>query len=728
MTARRREESLQDVPIAISAVSGADLAAANVVQVQDVQQKVPGLTIQASSFGSNVLQLSIRGQRQFDPYITKDPAVAVYFADVVQNRPQGLNAALYDIASVQVLKGPQGTLFGRNTTGGAMIITPEAPSPDFEGYVVGSYGNYDARRLEGAVNLPLSDWAQLRVAGVLQRRDGFTKSVTTGQRLDDEHKDSWRVSLRLVPGDGRFENRTVVSGFSADENGIGYKLYGRLPGVGFADRPDVVAELERNRALPFHSTTADLFMKTEIDTLSVSNITEYEFSGAALLRNIAGYRYVDSHIPFDLDGSALVQNYLNGPQQVAPSREDMRVRQYSDELQLLGTVLDGRLDYIFGGFYFLEKGRDRQTSGGLLGIQSAGVYQGARVTFADPIRNESYSVFAQGTFRITESLSVTVGGRQNWDDRELTLRSIVGEPSGACRLTGFSAEEQANCSATRKTSFDSFTYTLSADYEIVPDVLVYIAHRKGYRTGGFNISATSPEALAPFRPEIVKDYEVGLKTSFDMGGGYGTFNVAAYDQDYKDIQRNQGFFNESGTYVQTIVNAASAKIRGFEVEIDLHPDPLVDFGMNVSHIDAKYASWVDARTGTDLSQSQFAGTPEFTMSGYIGLNIPAGSMGELGIRGDVFHQSKTNISDNNYFAAQDRVSPTSILAAYTLVNGRVELRDIAETNITLSAWAKNLLDNQYYVGGTELANTGFGFTADFMGPPRTYGLEVRYSF
>jgi iron complex outermembrane receptor protein len=724
VTARRREERLQDVPVAVTVLGSESLGSANIFQVQDIQQKVPGLTIQASAFGSNVLQVAIRGQRQFDPYITKDPAVAVYFADVVQNRPQGLNSGLFDLDSVQVLKGPQGTLFGRNTTGGAMIITPAAPTDQLGGYLLAGYGNYNARRAEGALNLPINDWASLRVAGAIQRRDGFTNNVTTGQKLDDEHKNNWRVSLRLAPFAG-FENRTVINGFSANENGIGYKLLGSLPGIGFGSAPNVLAELARVQALPFHSTTSDLVMNTRITTFAVSNVTEIDVAPGLTIKNIFGYRYVDSHIPFDLDGSSLT--FTDGAGAVVPffpSREDMQVRQYSNELQVLGTLFDGSLDYIAGGFYFLERGKDRQTTGGQGGVTTGGIYQGARVTYADPIRNQSYSGFAQLTYRLpfAPGVSITAGGRMNHDLRELTSRNLIA--NGTCRLVNSANVVLNPCVAFHSKSFDRFTYTLSADWKVTNNVLAYVAHRKGYRTGGFNISATTPAQFTPFQPEDVEDYEVGLKTSFRMSGGSGSLNIAAYTQNYRNIQRNQGSLI-GGVFTQTIVNAAEAKIRGFEAELVLRPTRYIDFGINLAHVDAKYVNWIS--NGVDITNSMFAGTPEWTISSNIGFTVPIGES-ELSIRGDLYHQTKTNNSDNNYIAAQNRISPTSIMPAYTLVNGRVSLSNIGGTGVTGALWVKNLFDVEYLAGGTELANTGLGYTAGFIGAPRTYGAELRINF
>src|SRR3546814_700360 len=221
------------------------------------------------------------------------------FRSVVQNRPQGINSGLFDLESVQVLKGPQGTLFGRNTTGGAVLISPVTPTDEFEGYVTAGVGNYAARRLEGALNIPITETLAVRLAGSLVRRDGYTRSVTTGQKLDDQHKDSYRVSVRWTPTDN-IENRLVATWFEADENGSAYKLLTVVPSVlgptinasNLSIFPVPVrastrgitldgflADFARTQNLPFHSTTSDLLLDTDIRTFTVSNVTEVDLGG-----------------------------------------------------------------------------------------------------------------------------------------------------------------------------------------------------------------------------------------------------------------------------------------------------------------------------------------------------------------------------------------------------------------------------------------------------------------
>lgn len=734
VTARKREERLQDVPVAVSAIGGEALQQGGITQVADIPQRVPGLTMVPSAFGANTLQVAIRGQRQYDPYITKDPAVGVYFADVIQNRPQGLNAGLFDLESVQVLKGPQGTLFGRNTTGGAMLIAPVRPKDEFEGYITAGFGNYNARRLEGALNVPLTDRLAARFAGSLVRRDGYVTSVTSGQKLNDQHKDSYRFSVRWEPTD-YFENRTVVAWFEAKENGTAYKLLdvndtvfnavvtGSNLSPNVAVRPStrgvtlaaLKADLARTKTLDFFETTSDLLHRTNIKTFSASNVTEIDL-GDAQLKNVFGYRRVVSFINFDLDGSAL---------NVFPSLENMQERQFSNELQIQGTTLKGALDYIVGAFYFRENGSDYQRSDAI---------GGDRESFADPIVNSAYSFFGQATYRLPflEGVSLTAGARQNYDTRSLTARS---KTNGVCRLTTLDVGGVPlnPCEKPLTQDYKKLTYTASIDWKITPDTMVYVAHRKGFRTGGFNFSGGAPSTLVPFNPEEVKDYEAGLKTKFDLGGMRTRFNLAVYHQKYESIQRSIGFFLPAGSnnFVNGITNAATAKIDGVEADLLLQPIPELDLNANISYINAKYSGFFDFSSSgarIDVSPSAFAGAPKVAISAGAAYTAALpGEAGDVVVRGDLYYQAKTNWSDSNYNPTTGIVDPLTYTKAYTMVNGRVEWRDVMGQPISVAVYGKNLTDVEYIASGTWLYRS-FGFTAGYAGEPRTYGIEATYRF
>jgi iron complex outermembrane receptor protein len=227
VTARRRDERLQDVPIAVSVLSGDAVRDAGIQRFEDMQRAIPALQVQGGNYGNSTPTFTIRSQRNGDSPITVDPAVSVYFAEVPAVRAQGLGGAMFDLGSVQVLKGPQGTLFGRNTTGGAIALTPAAPTDKFEGYGRVTIGNYETHNVEGVVNIPIADWIQLRMGGVINRHDGFVKNIL-GRRLNNAKNESWRVSLKLEPVDG-LVNSFVVNGWHADESGPASRPLGSGP-------------------------------------------------------------------------------------------------------------------------------------------------------------------------------------------------------------------------------------------------------------------------------------------------------------------------------------------------------------------------------------------------------------------------------------------------------------------------------------------------------------------
>jgi iron complex outermembrane recepter protein len=232
VTARRRTEALQDTPISVSALSGEQLERSGVTDVQALQYRTPSLSITSSQSQRNTVAFSLRGQRTQETQLFSDPPVGTYFAEVVQPRPYGFGQSLYDLESVQVLKGVQGTLFGRNMTGGAILVEPRHPRLGiFEGEVRAQYGKYDLRDLFGVVNVPLGDVAAIRVAGKTRERDGWAREVTSGLRYDNQNYDSFRVSALIEPA-ANIESLTVFDWFDLDENGTASFLTAvRFPSV-----------------------------------------------------------------------------------------------------------------------------------------------------------------------------------------------------------------------------------------------------------------------------------------------------------------------------------------------------------------------------------------------------------------------------------------------------------------------------------------------------------------
>jgi iron complex outermembrane receptor protein len=715
VTARRREERLQQVPVAVTAISGDDLARQSIVTLSDLTTKVPAIQIMPTAFSANIPRFVIRAQSQLEPLFAQDPSVAVYFADVVQARAHGVNGAMYDLASVQVLKGPQGTLFGRNSTGGAVLIVPKAPTPNLEGYGSIEVGNYGLRSLEGAVNIPLSDDLQIRLAGRSYAHNGYTRSVTTGIGFDDADNWSLRLGVKARIGD-RITNTLFVNNFSATENGTALKLFNARPNLsGFTLGVPALAEFAASQSEGFHTVRTAFGADTSrIRTFGVENTTIFELNDELSIKNIFGYRHVSSDVPFDFDGTT---------QAMYQGRVTLKGRQYSDELQLVGKI--GDLDLIGGAYVFKENGQEIQNT--LLDyrpafIQSA--YGQADVT------NKSQSLFAQGSYHVPgiEGLSLTAGVRYTWDQRGLhrvafngANCSLVSADVGGTPLTP--------CERTGSYRHKEPTYTLGADWQIDPTKLIYFATRKGYRSGGINQRANLPSQFVPYQPETVTDYEVGLKADWRLGAlGKLRTNIATFYQDYKDIQRTQTQtvgVAPSTILITNVVNAAKARVKGVEVDATWNPIPAITLRGYYSLADAKYKQWIVPLAGggtQDRSGFPFANVPKNSGGASATYRQQlGGNVGEVAISTDLYTQSKVQISDDNLI-------PEGINPGYTVINARLEWNGVMGSGVDVAAWVRNIAKEKYYTSGVGVASAGLGFTVKTIGAPRTFGVSARIDF
>jgi iron complex outermembrane receptor protein len=355
---------------------------------------------------------------------------------------------------VQVLKGPQGTLFGRNTTGGAVLITTAKPSFDgVAGEVSLRGGDYSAAGGTAVLNLPLSSQLAVRLGFNADTHEGYNTNLLTGQKLDDQNSYSWRASVLFKPNDS-FENTLVYTAFEDISNGIAQKVIASR----IASQTPTLSTYGATDFHNFESNLSPRYAKSQSSNLI--NTTSLDLTDTITLRNIAGYRTVKANTSEDTDGSGIA---------IFESFYKLDADQISDELQLLGTAFENRLDWIVGAYYFRESGNDRQDS----------LLFGLRHSEAD-VENKSSSVYAQGTYDVAsiEGLSLTAGLRYTWDEREITARNAT---NGVCRIltANIGGVPISPCAKTVSTDFDQPTWTLSADYRFNPDLLVYGTVRRG---------------------------------------------------------------------------------------------------------------------------------------------------------------------------------------------------------------------------------------------------------
>ncbi len=738
VTARRREESLSKVPIAITAIGADDITKRAIYNENDLQAAVPGLVIRQNG-GIHSFNYSIRGQ-SVDTFTNSPPSVLPYVNEVQIVTHNA--TTFYDMGGIQVLKGPQGTLFGRNATGGAVLYSTAKPTDEFGGYVQGRYASFESRNLQGAVNLPLGDIGALRVAGSWTGGGAFVRDYFTGDKYGDLDQKSVRVSLRLNPVAG-LTNTTVFQYTDEDGTNTPYQLWSvnpvncALPANGTAaycllnaaSNPGLTTYLqshpavfqgglngavaEQRRVGPWVSlSSVDPYHKA--DGRFVINTTELELHSDLTVKNIFGYNLSRADDGFDYDGSPYhffeTQGVLNADEVKAVSTKGFRnnTRQISDELQLQGKALDGRLDFVIGGYYLNQRNR---VESNLTFGHPAFV---APFTYTAQISTESIAGFAQASYKVTDQLSLTGGFRWTHDKTQ-----IVQLP-GSTFLPFFPVN------APEKTSASKPSWTISADYQATPELMLYVAHRGSWRAGGYNYSVAPINTTAAnngnlFLPETTQDVEVGLKYAGSSLGVPITFNADVFNQWVKNIQRSAYILTAQGVSLLT-VNVPKAQITGVEADFTVRPTEFLQFGASGNYTNARYTSNRVAIGSAVVAYGPFADVPKWSGTLFAEVGMPLGDAGKLALRGDVYGQTKMAFSN-----VGDTANPNTMLPGYTLINARLTWSDVMGSKLTAAAFVRNLGNRKYWSGGNAASNGGNTNVVN-PGVPRMWGGELRYAF
>jgi iron complex outermembrane recepter protein len=739
VTARRRAENVQSVPVAVIVASGEELTRRGITSLADLGRIAPSLGTQGSSGRTLTPALGIRGQRFNDTLIGSDPAVAIYSDEVVLTPSQGSNLGLYDLQSVQVLKGPQGTLFGRNTTGGALLFTTNKPTDTLSGALTARVGNYGTFGLTGFLNLPLTDTLRVRVAGNYDRHDGYSKVIAgprAGAELNDLDAKSVRGIVDWEPS-STFKNTLIVSVDSAYTGGAANVLTGvnAASAVGFYNNDvigNIFSALARQQARSPYELEGDQPNFERVRALMVSNITTLDL-GDVTLKNIFGYRRLKYDLAYEGD-DAPFPLFAVGPS--SPTR----TKQYSEELQLSGTAFGGRTKWVVGGYYYLLDGSDLSGTTVYTAINpNSPLFSGGLA------RNESFSAYLQQTSEIFPRLSLTTGIRYSVDRREGTsIAYNLPTAVNANQCNEFDANgnrlPQSACFQTVSTSFAKPTWTISLDYKLGENQLIYLATRRGYRSGGFNLRGTSPTELRPFRPEIVTDGEVGFKLDTRPFGMSLRTNFAAYFQKYKDIQKVTSVNTPAGVS-SSIFNAASAEIFGLEFESTLVPVRGLNIQLAYSYTRPKYTSFTTAQGDFKdngfayISTHQFTGAVTYTFQ-------PTPTFGDVSLHVDYSYQSGFHTTDLFQSGAQVRRSlnlspaaaalvpdelPGEYIKGYGLFNARIDWMNIAGSKFSAAVFARNLFDKRTPNGGLSLYES-VGLIFNTYTDPRIVGLEASYRF
>jgi len=787
VTAQRREERAQDVPIVISAFSPERLRELNITEPQKLYGNVPSLVVGPQGQGSRDVQsFSIRGQ---STGFLALPSVATYLNEVplvasISLSLQGGPGLFVDLENVQVLSGPQGTLFGRNTTGGAVLLSAHRPSTDStEGYIQGGYGNYDFVNVEGALNIPIiQDKLAIRVAGAYYDRTGYTQDLVWDKDRDNQHWYTGRVSILATPTD-RLSNNLMIYGSKSRNNGAGYINRGfRVPSLvtGNCGTPECIAvynrQTEISQQIGPRRTRNDADSYSNIDAWGVINTTDFELTDELKLRNIVSYQKLKSDYGNDNDGTPLQgfqtsQNadfpnftipgltdefgiptggYNNGVETDYPRDH---LEQITEELQLQGSMLDNNLTYTVGGFFIDTK--------------PAGLWVSAAVQFCSPINtgnpvtcpgsrgqsgviNKSRALYGQGTLNFgvispaLENLRLTAGYRYTWDTVKGFSSFWSPLANGAVRCTVNNSIE-ANGDACRfdaRLKTKAPTWTVGLDYKPFSGLLLYGKVTRGYKAGGFNSVAVN-EQFRTFEPEKLTSYEAGFKSDWRLGSVPGRLNVTYYYSDYKNIQRPGSDFNLTTFAGGAKILSATATIQGLEAEASIRPFEGLEIGGTFSHTDADYKRYQFTSLGSDYTclpgggfgVAPFGGTVDAScfpfqfVTPYIytvraSAKLPIGQdLGELSYLISYSHFSKQPTAP----AGDPSFEPGSILEAFGLLNMSLDWRNIRQTGLDASLFVTNATNKLYRVANGNSYN-GLGIFASLYGEPRMYGIKLRYSF
>ncbi len=688
VTARKREETLQEVPVAVTAFTSEALDKLNVQDISALGPQVPNMTIYAARGASSTVTAYIRGVGQSDPTWGSDPGVGIYLDDVYIARPQGALLDVFDVSRIEVLRGPQGTLYGKNTIGGAIKYISRGLPTETEGFAQITVGNYSQLDAKAAIGGPIGgadSGLRARVAVASLNNDGFGENTFNGQPVSDKQIKAARFNLGAYAGDD-FDVQFALD-YTDDTSGMrGSKM------------------LAPNPFLPGYPP-----MDSRYDIRSgMRNLNNVESKGASATVNWrpnedVALKYVIAKRESDSQGNV---DFDTTPVKLADVSGTYDDNQVSNELQL-NYDAGGRVRGVVGLYQFK----------GEAGGQIQNNYFSAQ--FADnqgKVLTDSIALYADWTFDLTNKLKLDVGARYTDEDkRAIVLNRLYADP-------GFVRPVAVTADFDKKTNFSNVSPKVSLDYQITPDIMVYGLATRGFKSGGYNIRANAvavPRSAEPFDDETVDSFEIGSKMAFLDQRLF--LNLSAFHNKYKDIQlsvftgidTNGDGIDDS--FFGDFTNAGKGTVNGLEIEYQYLPTQHWLISGNLAWLDAKYDEYMDRGVNV-AKQMKFTNAPEYSGALNVEYRTDLANGGNLSARVSYSYQSEV-------WPTTD-LSPVIRQGGYGLVNAGVVWR--VDDSWTLSLQGTNLADKEYRTTGYNIP--AVGTLIGFYGAPRQYSLSARYDF
>ena len=709
VTARRREETLQDVPVSVTAFSSEQLARQGATDIVALTTALPNTTMKAARGTNTTLTAFIRGVGQQDPLAGFEAGVGIYVDDIYIARPQAAITDIFDVDRIEVLRGPQGTLYGRNTIGGAVKYVTRRLGPKTDIRVRGTLGNYSERDLVLTASTPLSDTARIGASIARFKRDGFGKNLTNGRDNYDKDISAARLTAEFTPNSDLFVRLSADITQDDSQARNGHRLtVGRTSGAPILD------DVYDTRA----NLTQVLGHEQEVKAYGGSATVEYTINPTLSFKSITAARRDETWAPIDFDSLAVTDFHVPAV---------YKNRQFSQEFQL--TYTSDKLQGV-AGFYYLDANAFNQFDTILGGALPTAIY-----TFGD-VDTRAWAVYADANYTINDQWSVSLGGRYTADKREASILRQVYLGAGSPALGNPSAilfrTDTDFTHGELEREDKKFTPKVGVAYKVNGDHNVYATLARGFKGGGFDpriafagTGMTREQALAGYKPETIDTLELGLKSQF-AGGRFMT-NIALFDSEYKQVQipssvavdTNGDGVDDAFAGLQT--NAGKADIRGIELEGMARITDAFSLTGMYSYIDAEYKEFIVAGVN-QAANRVFQNTPKNSMNLRASYDIALPLMG---------HNGKVTLSASaSYRGKTYQFEIPSILdqESYRLYDASIQwLR--ADGRVRAALHGKNLNNERYKTGGYTFSTLGReGTLTAFYGNPRQVQATLEYRF